>query len=235
MKKFYLIIGVVFCCILFSCKKESTTSTTDPIIDPVPTIPKWDSLPFPLTKGTWWKYQRYDSSLTTTVGLYSAKYDSSIELITVIGLTKIAALNNQDAVLLEIKNLTKGTLDSNYAYYYNARFTIKSANLFTKYVNLRLPQKNGLLMYYDTSVQYSSLYVNTDTSVVVKNTVYNNCVYTNEFEYWNWPNIFVFQSIDLMKPKLGFVYWYMQSEQKSHYVSSNTWAVRKLLDYNIMP
>lgn len=235
MKKPILFIGVSLIIFLFSCKKESPSNTIDPINDIAPTSPKWDSLPFPLTTGTWWKYQRYDSSLTTTTGLYSAKYDSSVELITVVGKTALEKLNNQDAILLTVKNITKGTLDTNYAFYRNAHFTIKSSKLGTTYVNLTLPQVEGSFKYYDTSATYSSLYVKKDTTVWIKNLPFNNCIYTNEYEYWGWPNVFVFKSIDFMKPNLGFVYWDMQSEQKSHYVNSNTWTVRKLLDYYIAP
>lgn len=220
---------------IFSCKKDANHTTTDPIIDSVPTSPKWDSLPFPLTTGTWWKYQRYDSLLVTTSGLYTAKFDSSIELITVMGKTTLEKLNNQEAFFLTVKNLTKGTLDTNYAYYSNAHFTIKSSKSGTTFVNLTLPQVEGRFPYYDKTATYSALYVKKDTAVVLRNVKYDNCIYTNDDVLSGWPNSYVYQSIDFMKPNLGFVYWYMQSEQKSHYVSGNTWTVRKILDFYIAP
>jgi hypothetical protein len=140
-----------------------------------------------------------------------------------------------NAFMLELKNLTKGRVDTNFAFYYNAHFVIKSARLDTTFVNLKLPQSEGKFPYYDNYYEYSELYVKKDTAITVNNIIQDNCTYTYDYTLKGWPNSFIYKSKTFMKPNVGFIFWYMQSNQTDHYVKIDVWSVRRLIDYHIAP
>lgn len=119
MKNLFLFIGVILSFLFYSCKKDSTPTPTPP--------PPIDSLPIPITIGTWWNYQRIDS---VDLPLYAGSnynpihyIDTSIEIITVIGKAPYEDLANNiskvESILMQVQNLTKGTLDTIYAFYFN--------------------------------------------------------------------------------------------------------------------
>ncbi|MEI8075349.1 MAG: hypothetical protein WCH78_11425 [Bacteroidota bacterium] len=240
-------------CFLFSCKKEIAPPPPPPTIDsfllhPPPVL---DSLPLPLTTGTWWKYQRLDSS----VGYLTPHFDSSIELISVIGKTPyvIPVVNNTNniiryrydtvfAFMLEVKNLTKGTLDTNYAVYYDSSFNVyKMKNTDNLYLTLRLPQfetklASGSIIILPFYVL--NIYTVVKSAVVsVNNKVFNGCIYTevSGTHFYSSVDTWVYHSTTFLKPAIGFVYWSFQSEYHSQYPSNNNWSVRRLIDYHVEP
>ncbi len=259
MKKLLLFIGVIILCLLFSCKKDSISSQTPPPPPPPPFVDSFllhpplvlDSLPISFTTGTWWKYQRNDSARGTPPGfpiccvLYNI--DSSIELLTVIGQVPYIVTVNEiknniitrtrydtvNAFMLEVKNLTKGTLDTNYAYYYNSSFNLQGKNEFSNYIHVPIiegTQNISLVSGVETYI------VKRGESITILNNSFDNCIY-NEFSWWSgWPDRTSESKKSYLKPGVGFVDWEFLHDDLNHYSGSNTnWDIRKLIDYHIAP
>jgi hypothetical protein len=182
--------------------------------------------------------------------------DSTTELITVIGktpyfnvvydLSKIPYRVRYDTVnafMLEVKNLTKGTLDTNYAEYYNSTFSIFSYKTLGgpyPYFTLMLPQVDGGKGYGDGFVPFYNFYyynyVKKDTAVSVFDNLISSCNYTYSSGADNNINALINITNSFLKPKVGFVQWKIYLNQSSHYGETNTyWYYRRLIDYHIAP
>ena len=121
--------------------------------------------------------------------------DSSIELIAVIGKVPIVdtayeVKNNTitrtrfdtvNAFMLEEKNLTKGTVDTIYIYYYNAAIWIFS-------FNIKVPLIEGTQNIYGQGSYSSTNIVNKNTSVIIFNKTYDNCIYYEDSFSSGWPS-----------------------------------------------
>jgi hypothetical protein len=249
MKKLFLFSGVIISCLLFSCKKDTSSSQTPPPPPPPPPIDSFllhppsvlDSLPIPFTTGSWWKYHRVDSSLGgNPVCCVLKMIDSSIELLTVIGKAPfvVAAYeikNNiinrtrydtVNAFMLEMKNLTKGTLDTIYSFYYYS-----SLRIFN--FSITVPIIEGTKKYYSPYESTNILLQNTSVNVFDKTFV--NCIYNESSYSAGWPsgtneikNIF-------LKPGIGCVYSRTEEGKYSQYERASKWYVRRILDYYIAP
>jgi hypothetical protein len=222
MKKLFLFIGVIIWCLNFSCKKDSPP--------PLPT------LPIPLTIGTWWKYQRIDSSEHRSgFGTYIKDIDSSIELISVIGKSPFKDIyqNNStvESFMLEVKNLTKGTLDTIHAFYDSTAFYIVP-NKDSFELNFNLPLLEGTRQ----NTNGGRIYQNKNASVYLLNKTFDSCYY-NEYSYSAGGNYNVGIGLKTyLKPNVGFVYWEYIYSLYSHYGFGDTrWYYRRLIDYHIVP
>ena len=248
-------------CLLFSCKKDNPPPPPPPpppidsfLLHPPPVL---DSLPIPLTIGTWWKYQRNDSSYNypcynCVEYNYTNNYtkrDSSIELVTVIGKTTIVdsaqetispwrkRYDTVESFMLEVKNLTKGTLDTIHAYYYNAQFIIKSnKDFFELFIHVPISEGTHIgKIPNDTNTD--SLNVIKNTSVIVLNQIFDNCIYYYDisvpiFGAYMYGN----HLTTYLKPGVGFVYWEYYSGSSNHYgFIDDNWYYRRLIDYHIAP
>jgi hypothetical protein len=222
MKKLFLFIGVIMLCLLFSCKKDS---------------PPPPSFPITLSIGTWWKYQRNDSSLNvgSKNGPYIKNIDSSIELITVIGKSPFIDIyqNNStvESYILEVKNQTKGTLDTIHAFYDSTAFYIVP-NKDSFELNFKLPLVEGTRQ----NPNGGNVNQNKNASVYVLNKTFDSCYY-NEYSYSAGGNNSVGIGLKTyLKPNVGFVYWEYIYSLYSHYGWGDTrWYYRRLIDYHIAP
>ena len=237
MKLVFLFLGFLF--FLSSCSKDSPNTV----------LPQ--RLPFPLTIGTWWKYKRADTTGDKFFSLiYPPFFDSSIEIITVIGKTKFT--DSVDAAILETKNITKNKLDTAYAFYYRSNFIVTSKypvniNSYAdkKYLNaydmrFRLPLADGKTIVPGNCTNcygvYDSLFIKKDTTAVVLNRSFVNSTYTYEYTYQEGPFAQIHISESFFKNNLGFVLWKASYNRGSHYGNdAPSWYVRRIIDYYIAP
>lgn len=135
--------------------------------------------------------------------------------------------------MLEVQNLSKKTLDTNYLFYNNDSVKIKG-----KYYNyiIKVPLLDGEKIDWGTYAFSESNYVKKDTLLSLSNTLYNNSIY---FRYWS--SIYIpdtqgtYKTLFLNK-NVGFVYWYMQSYKSMHNNGTyRVWFERKLIDFYIAP
>lgn len=242
-------------CLLFSCKKDSNSSQPPPpvvdsfLLHPPPVT---DSLPIPLTIGTWWEYQRIDSMGDySSISLWKLQQpDSSIEQITVIGKNSIveSVTNKTDyrtrydtigTYLLELKNLTKGTLDTLNAFYYLKYFYFipKNSDFFD--ISIKVPFIEGKSGgFQPILIMGDSIKVISNTSFNVFNKIYDGCYYTEDFLFNGGGGgaLINHNVTTYLKPKVGFVYWSVVHEFHSHYgYGSKNWGYRRLIDYHIAP
>ena len=225
MKKLFLFIGVIILCLLFSCKKDSSQPST---------------IPIPFTKGTWWKYQRiqkletYNNPCSGCNNTSSS--DSSIELITVIGKSPFFDSITVEAFVLEVKNLTKGTLDTIHAYYRNDFFYMWP-----------IKDEFGLMIYMPLFEGYSSTipnqsshdvaYVINNISINVFNQNFDNCInYFNSNSSFYGAYSSSMKINTYLKSGIGFVYWEKSNSYTWHYGNGNSGSYyRRLIDYHIEP
>jgi hypothetical protein len=254
MKKLFLFIGVILLCLLFSCVKFSSSTTNPP--PPPPVIdsfllhppPVLDSLPFPLTVGSWWKYQINDSTSGTGPGFSQCcallSFDSSIEITTIIGKAPYVITVNEiknniitrtrydtvNAFLLEEKNLTKGIIDTNYAYYYNAFFRFSN-------FSIKVPLVEGSKITYGDNSFSSDYLLKKDTSIIVMNKNFDHCI-LKEYSYsYSIRGGFGASQTIFLKPDIGFVYMKDSKYQNAYNTPSTQtqWGVMRLKDYHIAP
>jgi len=256
MRKIFLLVVAMISYVLFSCKKENITNTLslNPrivridsfLLHPTPVL---DSLPIPFTTGTWWKYQRNDSATGTgpgfTICCTLISFDSSIEQLTVIGkaqyVFKVNEIKNNlitrtrfdtvSAFSLELKNLTKGTIDTDYAIYYNASFLITD-----KFFNfsINLPVVEGIK--YGDKGFFEENIIKKDTSIIVSNRNFENCIFSYYYAWWGTPDRISHINYNLFKPTVGIVYCKYIDDNFNHYAGSNiSWHIRKIIDYHIEP
>jgi hypothetical protein len=192
--------------------------------------PVLDSLPIPFTTGSWWKYQRLDSSLGgNPVCCVLKMIDSSIELITVIGkapyvVTAYEIKNNiinrsrydtVNAFMLEMKNLTKGTLDTIYSYFYNSALSIFNFSII-------VPIVEGTKKYYYSSFE-STDFVMKNVSVNVFDKTFDNCIYNEESFSGGSPiRDYGIKNIYL-KTSIGCVYSRVEQGSYSQYTRASQW------------
>ena len=258
MKKLFF-FGVFMNCLLFSCKKDNSNSQTPPPPPPIDSFllhppPVLDSIQFPLTIGTWWKYQRIDSSFTVLINYGLHQTDSSTEIISVIGKTPyiiaVEEFKNLKfryrydtlvSFILEINNTTKGTLDTNYVMYYNSSFNIfpnKKTNPQLPYMSIMTPQLEGEKFIYGGLYYkyYISNAVLKDSTVSVLGKQYSSCIYTGIHGATDNVNGWSNSSTCFLKQGIGFVNWKIALNLFSHYGSnSEFWYYRRLIDYHIAP
>jgi hypothetical protein len=256
MKKLFLFIGVIMLCIIFSCKKDSPPPPPPQPVDsfllhPPPVL---DSLPIPLTIGTWWKYQRIDSSTSYFNQCYCVppvSIDSCIELITVIGKTTIVDTVQENRIffrnrfdtiesfMLEVKNLTNATLDTIHAFYYNAQFFIKpNKDIFRLIMHLPIAEGTQIVKTPMPYPNYlDSINVIKNSSVNVLNQKFDNCIYYSEFySLYTGANSYGNHLTTYLKPGIGFVYWEYFNGSGNHYgFEDDSWYYRRLIDYHIAP
>lgn len=250
MKRKLPILTLLLICILASCSKNAPISgiDTNTGLPPKDSLPKKDSLPFPLTVGTWWKYQRLDTSVIYMGATGShVIFDSSYEMITVTGKTKLS--DSVTAAVLEVKNLSKSKTSLCYAFYYRNNFIISdylptatSLSYYDTAVHLknydmrfRLPLKDGKTIMSEYS--YDSIYTRKDTAVTVLNKLYLNTSYTYEMQS-NFYGAYGSggRSKSLIGKNIGFLYWSASFYSVNHYgIGSEDWYTRRLMDYYIAP
>ena len=160
--------------------------------------------------------------------------DSSIEIITVIGKRKIT--DSVEATILEVKNLTKSRIDSNYVFYYRANFIVTE-----KYpANINFYAKSNYLYPGDMRFRFPLIegpWQKKDTTAIVLNKPFPNCRYTYEYRYdFQGANAYSYTSESFLQNNVGFVFWKTGSSSSSHYGShSEHWFVRRIMDYYIAP
>ena len=236
MKKHFFFTGAIVSCLLFSCNKNGGT--------PKPTI---DSLSIPLNIGTWWKYQRNDTSRgadgSRPVCCSLLFIDSSIEQITVIGKTQyidtIADITNSiirfdkvNAFMLDVKNLTKGTVDTNYFFYNNDTFKIKGK---TYSFAIKLPLVDGQQYNFGPNVFEETYIVKKDTSMIVLNNRFDHSIFYEYVSSIGSPDKDTKGKCIFLNPNVGFVYWKVSYGHINHYNGSNDiWFDRKLIDYHLV-
>ncbi len=212
MKKIFF-IKLFLISIFFSCKKISDQPALPvpaPILIPVPVN---DGIDFPVTKGSFYNYLRYDTTaVTNAVTTYYT--DSSHETITNMGKVVMPDLGITDSVLfLQINNNTKHILDTIYFLYndttfaifgrqeyrYNRAFymtpsdtignvnTIYSYKTWYKYLKITLPVKGS--SFNLSTLEYMNAYIDTafikiDTTVNILNTKYPGSVYILRDSYY---------------------------------------------------
>ena len=243
MKNSLPIITIILICVLSSCTKNALLTDTNI------SFPQKDSLPFPLTVGTWWKYQRLDTSWIETGGPQRSYFifDSSYEMITVTGKTKLS--DSVQAAILQVKNLTSGKTDTSYAFYYRSNFIVSQIKLtdLSPYakdyfigaydMRFRLPLTDGLYSFlpYATTV-----YIKKDTLITVLNKQFLHTVFTHEF-FPNYIGSLVFYiflgSDSFLGNNIGFLYWRASHDygRVAYGKSTKHWFVRRIMDYYIAP
>ncbi len=261
MKTCFLFSWGIIMCFCIACSKNGTlnnsSSRTDSItvpVTPLNTTVKIDSLPFPLTMGTWWKYQRTDTIISGSVlGPTAPKTDTSTEIITLIG--KIKITDSVQGVMMEVRNLSKNKKDTNYLYYYRTNLIVatnfpqnislyaENKFLLGNELRFRLPLLEGKYSitnntdYGYCSCLYDTVVIKKDTTITILNKTYPNTTYA-------WENFSQFggafsssaNSKSVRINNIGFAYWQVGSGTSNHYgVFSNGWFVRRLLDYYIAP
>ena len=230
MKKLLLFLGVGFSIIFIACKKENASNqNTDTI----------QSLPIPLTTGTWWKYQRVDSIFTP--GYYqSTTLDTSIETITVIGkgpFTEVNFnINRSESFLLEVRNITKNRLDTIHAFYDSSSFYIvPHKDTFFLFNNIPLIEGASKNAYnYYPRLGFSQ--VNKNMTVSLFNKTYDNCIfYFDSLDQFAGNRGIGHELKTYLKPCLGFVDWkYKEFGYYDGPLVTRTYR-RRLMDYYIAP
>ena len=256
MKTRFLFSWGIIVCFCISCSKNgiatNTSSRTDTVTVPVTTVTipvKIDSLPFPLTMGTWWKYQRVDTATSGSVlGPNKPITDSSTEIITLIG--KIKITDSVQGFMMEVRNLSKNKKDTNYLFYYRSNCIV--TNSFppdiTQYADsnflagfdlrFRLPLREGKYSIYNIYRNpFDSVVIKKDTTLSVLNKIYPNCSYQWE-DYSLYGGAFSnsASATSVLIKNIGFAYWQTGAGNSNHYgLYTNNWFVRRLLDYYIAP
>ena len=241
MKNSLPILTIILICVLLSCTKNA------PLTDTNISFPKKDSLPFPLTVGTWWKYQRLDTSWIDMGGALGAYpiFDSSYEMITVTGKTKLS--DSVQAAILQVKNLTSGKTDTSYAFYYRSNFIVSQIKLtdLSPYakdyfigaydMRFRLPLTDSLYSFFP----YETVYIKKDTLITVLNKQFLHTVFTHEF----YPDLYgglsssnFLGSDSFLGNNIGFLYWRAYYSHGNHNgLYTEHWFVRRIMDYYIAP
>jgi len=202
-------LSILLCgCVVFaSCSKPNplpdTTGSGGTTVMP-------DGLQFPLKTGSWWKYQRIDTILSYHIATPVIKTDTSLETITVIGDTLLTDIDPTNRLtVLEIKNTTKNTTDTNYISVtatrfslYGHQFSITSSSYsdplpffkgpdeyrsWIRYVSFSLPVATSSITM-DSMRKKSPLFMDTvfikkDTTLSVLNTSFVNCIYVYRDSY----------------------------------------------------
>jgi hypothetical protein len=224
----------------FSCSKSDSTNPSGPTINSPSPIP--DGLSFPVTQGSYWEYQRIDSFTTNyvynvTMNLYT-KADTSRELITLVGDDLVSSIDPTKRVLfLEVKNLTNGSIDTNYVLYtvdrlaffkhdiserdnsyyspvppFSPNLTIYY-NSWAKQQTIPLPVRDFYVAPANQPISVDTTYTLKDTSIVVAGTTYNSCVFA---DYYNRYASFAASGVgghsqrdySFYKPGIGIVFEY---------------------------
>ena len=145
------LVCLAFSMLLFSCTKDANNGSSSGSA----TTPTVVQIKFPLTKGTWWKYVRIDSTDSAPYFPNGGKhtYDSTIELITFSGNTM--SINGSMAFQLNIQNLTKNKVDSEY---------ISTANGdYSRYTNNILSVPPPAYSYFSTPIYVTNSFFNPDS------------------------------------------------------------------------
>lgn len=202
-------LSILLCgCVIFgSCSK------TNPSPDPGSggtTVVVPDGLQFPLKIGSFWKYQRIDTIISYHTATPVIKTDTSFETITIIGDTLLIAIDATSRLtVLQIKNTTKNTTDTNYISVtanrfslYGHQFTITSrayndpipgfkgpdeSKLWVMYVSFSLPVAASSItmdsMRKKSPLGLDTVFIKKDSTLSVLNTVFLNCVYADRESY----------------------------------------------------
>ena len=227
--------------LLFSCKKDNTPTSTSPNID---------SLPIPFKNRNWWKYQRIDSVFAppyagSTNGWHSR--DSSIELITVIGKAQYVdvaiIMPPVESIVLEVKNLTQGTLDTIHTFYINpnydnAYFMIRSKDTFNLPIKIPLVEGTKRIIKPGTGFDFDDFTFYKNASVTVLNKTFDSCNYTEDYQYYyglHRQNGYRVKTY--FKANIGFVYWEVNDDWgfDNVYINYTKFKYRRLIDYHIEP
>ena len=227
MKKLFLLAGVILCCMQFSCKKESANNA------------QIETLPIPLTTGTWWKYQRIDSTIIGTYSGNTIRTDSSIELITVIGKAPFSNayynINTVDAYLLQVKNITKGSVDTIHAFYDSTAFYIVP-NKDSCYLNSTISLIDGKTQNVYSHFPYKGFgNVLNNVSISFLGKQFDHCIY-NYDALVGGGNFHINRYLKTyLKPSVGYVYWEYKYEWYYYNDMILKCYYRRLLDFSIAP
>jgi len=203
MRNFLLVLtGTVL--LLFSCtKKEEITS---PATGSPANIPYNDGFSMPLTKGNYWKYQRIDTAKNSKF----TSSDTSDEVITVVGDTLFSSIDPINRMyVLQINNLTKKTLDTNFILYTKdwfalyghpsdeagnvyifgnidtiiAHHTVRYYTSWALFVQISLPANTSPFSLGSISLYRDTTYTRVDTSLVLPAAVYTGSVFILRNQY----------------------------------------------------
>jgi hypothetical protein len=137
------------------------------------------------------------------------------------------------AYMLEVKNLTKGTLDTNYASYYNSYFGISPYGSIG--ISIKVPLIEGT--QYGSNAYWEVITVNKDTSVNVLNKIFNNCIHYHDFYSIGLPDSKDYYQNIYLKPGVGIVHWEREFQQncRACWGPNYQFFTRRLIDYHIAP
>jgi hypothetical protein len=235
-----------FSILLFSCSKDSTGTGPTPAPAPV-------QIKIPLTKGTWWKYVRIDSTASAPYYPNGGKhtYDSTIELVTVSGNKTL--INGLVAYMLTIQNLTKNKIDSEY---------ISTANGdYSRFTNDMISVLPPAYTYFSTPIYVTNSFFNpdslansnrqpqvafeyyfyrTDTSAVIFGKSFpssifvlkNHTTYAPGTQSPLTPN---YGFLATIAQGIGFAKYEESSSSGGAYSWTNNYMSRRIIDYYIAP
>ena len=195
--------------ILYACKK---TGNPDVPSNPGGVVVVTDDfLSFPLLKGNYWKYQRIDSAFAHIPSKDTLlTVDTTEEMITVMGDTLIPAIHAVNRLaILQVKNLTKNKLDTNFILYTKDFFALyghpvsQTSSTYTglagvilpvpvagtswgRIIKITLPVSNSLFNMEALRTSYlylDSVYTRKDTVLSVSGNSYSSVVYVNSVNY----------------------------------------------------
>lgn len=188
----------------FSCSKSDNTIPQGPTINSPSPIP--DGLSFPVTQGSYWEYQRIDTSEVyygspIPGNFLYFKADTTKEVMTLVGDTLITEIDPIKRLLnLQIKNLTNGNVDTILVLYTTDRIAFYSRNTYgggSAYFVPNPPYGVGVSTNFSIWAKHETIYFpitnfyipsnnryTVDTTFIIKDTsistpanTFNNCIY----------------------------------------------------------
>jgi hypothetical protein len=249
MHKFFIAVLAIA---MFGCKKDHNPAPNpnpNPTPTPTPSPSASVQLSFPTTVGTWWKYERIDTTKTISTSLITK--DTSEELITIVGKTSLPN-GPSEVITLKIQNLKTGNLDTNYMELTTSKFALypaKAAQVpFTAaFFKLSMPLYNKPVDFTPFSnTAYPSVYVDTiktllDTSIQQGTTNYTKCQYANRLLLSKGGSLgSVLSTFDdryFFKQDIGIVFSQQLRDGTVElpYGFRTIYFRRRLIDYKIMP
>jgi hypothetical protein len=137
--------------------------------------------------------------------------------------------------MLEVKNLTKGTLDTIHAFYYNSSFFIEPhIDAFRLYI--KVPIIEGAYLNTNPNYPYQKTNAIKNLSVSILNKIFDNCIYFEDLSESGGSEYIVHQIKTYIQPGLGIVDWEYYDLWASHYgYGDKGWYYRRLIDFHIAP
>jgi hypothetical protein len=221
---------------MFACKKEAQQTSDNPS-NPNPTTPATPSFIIPTTVGSWWKYNRTDSTIKydkdEKMTAFSVKL--SEELMSVIGPSTL--VNGTKVTAYKIENFTIKTLDT--IYIQNTADTIAFFTPLKPYTNGQYPYFFFTLPVITKRISpYGILpYVVADTSLTVNTLLYEKLAYMwRHGESWSSSWHLSGDSHYFLKHNLGIVRIEERDKMSYAYAGADvSVTVKVLVDKKINP